>query len=112
MYVHRIIWYYYYGEIPKNLAINHKDGKKDNNNIENLELLTTQKNTQHAVAMGLINHKGENNQFAKLTEDDVKKIRELRSEGKMYKEIKITLHLNVHISSIAKAAKKRTWKHI
>lgn len=38
--IHRYIWEYYNGSIPKEYDIHHKDHNKDNNNIENLELLS------------------------------------------------------------------------
>lgn len=37
--LHRYIWEYYYGEIPKGYDIHHKDHNKDNNDISNLEML-------------------------------------------------------------------------
>lgn len=41
--LHRYMWQKYYGEIPKGFEIHHKDENKDNNEIENLELLTKDK---------------------------------------------------------------------
>lgn len=38
--LHRYIWEYYKGEIPKGYHIHHKDHNKDNNELSNLELLT------------------------------------------------------------------------
>lgn len=38
--LHVYLWELVYGEIPKGYEIHHKDHNKDNNNIENLELLT------------------------------------------------------------------------
>lgn len=38
--LHRYVWQYYNGTIPKGYDIHHKDHNKDNNNIDNLELLT------------------------------------------------------------------------
>ena len=37
-------------------VINHKDGDKLNNNVDNLEFCTYQQNTQHAVENNLINY--------------------------------------------------------
>jgi uncharacterized CHY-type Zn-finger protein len=39
--LHRYVWEYYNGEIPKGYQVHHKDHDKSNNNIENLELMTT-----------------------------------------------------------------------
>lgn len=41
--LHRYMWMKYYGEIPKGFEVHHKDGDKNNNEIENLELLTKKK---------------------------------------------------------------------
>lgn len=39
---------------PRNKPeVNHKDGNKDNNTIENLEWMTTAENVQHAINLGL-----------------------------------------------------------
>ena len=38
--LHRYIWEYYNGKIPKGYHIHHKDHNKDNNELSNLELLT------------------------------------------------------------------------
>lgn len=38
--LHRYIWEYYNGEIPKGYDIHHKDHNKDNNELDNLELIT------------------------------------------------------------------------
>ncbi len=41
--LHRYVWSFFYGEIPNNYHIHHKDGNKLNNNLVNLELLPKQK---------------------------------------------------------------------
>jgi len=41
---HRIIWEIIMGEIPNGFYIDHIDGDRSNNNIENLRLCTTQQN--------------------------------------------------------------------
>lgn len=38
--LHRYIWEYYNGEIPKGYDIHHKDHNKDNNELDNLELIS------------------------------------------------------------------------
>lgn len=49
---HRVIWEAFVGPIPEGYQINHKDFDKANNRLSNLELLTPQQNTQHALQAG------------------------------------------------------------
>ena len=37
--MHRYVWYFYNGEIPKGYHVHHKDGDKANNSIDNLECI-------------------------------------------------------------------------
>lgn len=65
---------------PNNLPyINHKDGNKENNNVENLEWCTHSENMKHAVKIGLVTNctkKGEQHNASKLTNRQVLSIRE------------------------------------
>ena len=45
-YAHRLAWFYVYGVLP-DLQIDHIDGNKSNNCIENLRLATNQENSQN-----------------------------------------------------------------
>ena len=42
--LHRVIWYYFNGEIPENMQVNHIDEDKSNNALSNLNLLTLKEN--------------------------------------------------------------------
>lgn len=44
---HRILWILVNGEIPAGLVVDHKDGNKINNDINNLRLLTQRENMQN-----------------------------------------------------------------
>ena len=48
LFVHRIIWEIFYGEIPENMFIDHLDGDRLNNKISNLRLVTRKGNARNA----------------------------------------------------------------
>lgn len=45
---HRLVWHCLVGPIPDGLCINHKNGVKDDNRPENLEVVTFSENNTHA----------------------------------------------------------------
>lgn len=50
---HRHIYEAFYGKIPKGMQINHIDGNKLNNKLDNLEIVTNSENTKHGYNNGL-----------------------------------------------------------
>ena len=50
--IHRLIWTYHYGEIPKQFMIDHIDMNQLNNRIENLRLVTNQENQYNRISKG------------------------------------------------------------
>lgn len=68
----------------KKLWVNHKDGDKNNNRLENLEWLTPGQNTKHAFDTGLnypYNRSGTNNPRSILSKDDGEALVFLRDTG-------------------------------
>ena len=102
--IHILVANNFIGKRPKNLQINHKDCNKENNYFLNLEYITQTDNIIHAYKNGLI--KG-----SKLTEKDVRKIRELYAKKK-YNVMKLAKAFNTSETSIYNIIRKRTWKHI
>lgn len=104
---HRVIWKMHYGEWPKH-QINHINGIKNDNRIENLEDITNQENRDHAVKIGL-QAKGQRSN-SKIKEEDILKIMQLRKSGKMIKDIAEIY--GVHRATIYLILKGVIWKHV
>lgn len=111
---HRLIWMHLHGEIPKGLEINHKNGIKDDNRIENLELVTPKENMKHASEVlgklkgGLIT--GEMNPSGKLKNTDVISIKKMLREGRKCSEIAPIF--GVSKSCIYQINRGDIWDHI
>jgi len=75
IFIHRVIAKLFIPNPKNQPCINHKNGIKTDNRIENLEWCTKKENTAHAHKVGLIKAKGENNGRAKITLEIAKKIR-------------------------------------
>lgn len=52
MLVHRAVWIAFNGPIPSGKEINHKNGVKSDNRLENLELCTRKENLHHHFKSG------------------------------------------------------------
>ena len=51
--VHRLVATAFIGDIVNKLEVNHKDGNKHNNCVDNLEIITRSENLKHAIRIGL-----------------------------------------------------------
>ena len=54
VYVHRLLGFAFFDNPTNKCCINHRDGNKLNNNLENLEWVTTSENMKHAYSSGLV----------------------------------------------------------
>lgn len=112
-YVHRLVAMAFIGELPDECEVNHKDGNKANNNLQNLEIVTPSENRLHAyhgLKKGIGVYKGSNHGMSKLNEEKVLKIRELYDGGKMPSEL--CIEFKVPYSTMCKICYRQTWKHI
>ena len=84
-YVHRLVAETYIPNPNNCRTVNHKNGIKDDNRVDNLEWATRRKNCEHARLNGLSELK---TQWIKdLTKEDVQLIFEKRKNGETYKSI-------------------------
>lgn len=77
--VHRLVAEAFIGPAPSpHHQVNHKDGCKTNNSLDNLEWCTRSENGAHAYRTGLsVPRRGSRHGRSKLTEDQIREIREL-----------------------------------
>ncbi len=76
--VHRLVAEYFIPKVGGKNQVNHKNGIKTDNRVGNLEWVNNRENIIHAYANSLISMRdctGENNNMAKLTEQQAKEIR-------------------------------------
>lgn len=108
--VHRLVAMAFIGEITDGLEVNHIDGCKTNNRVENLEIVTHAENIHHAMRTGLRNNKGERHNRAKLTETQVLEIR-AKMDGGASGTV-LAEEYGVYYTAIYKIARRELWKHI
>ena len=96
----------------EDLQVNHIDGNKRNNALRNLEWVNCQENIKHACLNNLRHsQKGENNNAAKLTDEQVKCIIDLLLTKKYTQKV-IGEKFGVSEDVVNAIKNKRNWKHL
>lgn len=99
--IHRLVAKHFLKDFNKNLTINHKDGNKLNNNIENLECISNVDNLRHAHENNLIIiKKGLESPNCKFSKLEIVEILNLLNSGVFQSEI--AKKYNVHQTTISK----------
>lgn len=110
--IHRIVALAFIPNPENKKTVNHINGIKSDNRVENLEWNTHQENVIHSYKSGLkIPTRGV--QFVsrcKLNEGKVVEIRKLKSDGFTYK--KIALQFDVAEQTVMDVVKRRRWAHV
>ena len=102
--LHRLVLQSFIGNNEN--QVNHKDGNKQNNNLENLEYCTAQENLLHCTKI-LKKKIGSLNGHAKLKESDILKI---KSDTRTLKEI--AKDYGVTLQAIHHVKKGKNWTHV
>jgi hypothetical protein len=109
--VHRVVASAWLGGIPEGYQVNHKNGIKTDNRVENLEVVTPRENLRHARLLGLApSLAGEGNYNAKLTAEQVREVRRLRKEG--FSVSQLARRFEVCEITIYSIVTRKTWKHL
>jgi len=91
--------------------VNHIDGIKSNNKLNNLEWCDDFENARHAVVNGLSGNIGESCNFNVLKEYQVYEIKEYLKEG-ILTQRKIAELYNVHYATISAINVGKSWKYV
>lgn len=109
-FVHRLVAQTYIPNPENKLQVNHKDGNKYNNDVDNLEWVTNLENKEHAIKNNLYVY-GDKCSYAKLNSKEVLKILKLLEENK-YNLTEIAKIFNVHRATISDIKFNKTWKQL
>jgi len=104
--VHQLVMDAFVGPLQSGMQVNHIDGDKANNRLDNLEYVTPSENQRHAFRIGLQSNQGENHSCSKLTEKIVHEIRSL--DGKETRK-SMAERFGVHKSTIKAVINRRSW---
>jgi hypothetical protein len=108
--VHRLVANEFLENPLNKPQVNHKNGIKDDNRVENLEWATGSENVIHALANNLkISIKGSEYRNSKLTE---KEVLEIRAIGRTKTLKEVAEIYNVDMSLISLILLEKAWKHL
>lgn len=111
--VHRLVADAFIPHDPLRPVINHIDRNRSNNAVSNLERVTQHENVLHDVRTDVNNmrsNKGEKNPASKLTEDDVRGIRDLYERE--WDQAELACLFGVSQRSISLIVRREKWSHV
>lgn len=108
--IHRLVYAAFVDPIPVSLEVNHRDGFKTNNRVENLEAVTRSENLLHAFRLGLA-ASGEFHHAAKLTNQLVLEIRAAYIP-RVFGQRKLAKRFGLTQSRICRILSRKEWAHV
>lgn len=108
LYVHRLVAKAFIPNIDNKPSVNHIDGNKKNNSINNLEWVTPKENTTHAISNGLMFNGVLSN--LKLSPMIVIEIKKRLEQGESRRSIANSI--GVSFGAVRDIDVRRSWKHI
>lgn len=112
--VHRLVAKAFIPNPENKSEVNHIDGDKTNNNVENLEWVTPKENTTHAFLMNLVHRsEGEKSPRAKFTKQQILSIREeWIPNSKEHSARALAKKYGVSSSTIERIVNRKRYKNI
>lgn len=111
--IHRLVAMTFLPTWNEFLEVNHIDGDRLNNNVDNLEMCTHLENMRHAFRVGLVKNtvRGETHHLSKLSLDEVKEIKQLLVLGISPTVIAMG-YPTIKRNNITEIAAGRSWRHV
>jgi hypothetical protein len=106
--IHRLVMLAFVGVDKNRPFVNHKNGIKNDNRLENLEWVTRSENAKHAFRLGLQSNKGEKHPSHKLSSSQVEEIRSKYIPRK-YSARKLAAEYGISKTNILDIIHKRIW---
>lgn len=116
VFLHRLVAEAFIGEIPAGMEVNHKNGIKSDNRVENLEIITRTQNAKHmydVLGVKATNPnpcKGERNGWSKFTDKDIVLMRELAEQG--VRQACIARQFKTAQTVVSRIVSRQSWKHV
>jgi hypothetical protein len=108
-YIHRLVLEAFVGPQPEGMEGCHNDGNTDNNDVSNLRWDTRLNNHDDKRKHGTL-PRGESHSGAKLTEDQVRRIRELIKTG-VFQRV-VAEEFGISQGTVGCIARRKRWKHV
>lgn len=108
--IHRLVANAFINNPDNKPQVNHKDGNKQNNNVDNLEWVTISENIIHAYKNNLKTQQGISNTNCKLSENEVLTIHGLYLSG-MTQSIISELY-NIPQQHVSLIVNNKSWTHL
>lgn len=110
-FVHRLVALCFLENKEQKEFVNHINGIKDDNRVENLEWCTRKENEKHAFSTGLKNSTGDKNPMSKLKHEDVVKIKSQKERSVSNKK-ELCIKYGVTRQTIERIWGNKIWRHV
>jgi hypothetical protein len=112
--VHQLVLLAWVGPRPQGAVVNHINGDKTDNRLDNLEYCSQSENMEHSCRLGLSpkppTRRGKNAPKAKLCEEQVLALRELAAKGARVTDLAAAF--GITSATASKVVLRQTWRHI
>lgn len=113
-FVHRLVISAFKPNLSNFPEVNHIDGNKLNNCVDNLEWCSPSHNNYHRYRLNLVNienQSGENHWKTTLKKEDVLKIREKWNSGRV-SQLELVTEYKISQSTVSRIVNKQNWRHL